>query len=252
MSILRPIIALGLVLLLSSCGRTSAPQGHRHSESEEIYHAGKGLQLSKALKDRLGIEMTEVEERTIGTTVTATAQVYRGAAEPGSRDGTYRTGFAYASATVPIDEIQGLKDGQAVTIRSHAASAVPQEARIHRLDDALRKTMGSAEVLLAIPDAEKRLTVGSFLMAEFSRPGGAAVIVVPRSALLRPVGGPCVYVQNSQNLLRTAVKTGTGDAQWVEIRDGLLPGDVVVSRGAHELWLIELRATQGGGGCGCQ
>jgi hypothetical protein len=212
----------------------------------EIYQPGKGLLLSKALKDSLGVEMTEAEERNIATTFTATAQVYRGADEPDSRDGAYRTGFAYASAAAAGEMAQALKVGQAITVRNHAPSAASQAARIHRLN------VGTAEVLLAIPDAEKRLAVGSFLTVEFTRHGSEGGIVVPRAALLRLVGGPCVYVQNSQHLLRTAVKIGATDAQWVEVRDGLLPGDVVVSRSASDLWLIELRATQGGGGCGCQ
>ena len=246
MRIGRPLIALGMGLLLASCGRPTAPKSGGASGTVEIYQPGKGLLLSKALKDSLGVEMTEAEERNIATTFTATAQVYRGADEPDSRDGAYRTGFAYASAAAAGEMAQALKVGQAITVRNHAPSAASQAARIHRLN------VGTAEVLLAIPDAEKRLAVGSFLTVEFTRHGSEGGIVVPRAALLRLVGGPCVYVQNSQHLLRTAVKIGATDAQWVEVRDGLLPGDAVVSRGASDLWLIELRATQGGGGCGCQ
>jgi hypothetical protein len=35
----------------------------------------------------------------------------------------------------------------------------------------------------------------------------------------------------------------------VEIKDGLLEGDQVVTRGAMDLWLVELRAVKGGQGC---
>jgi multidrug efflux pump subunit AcrA (membrane-fusion protein) len=34
---------------------------------------------------------------------------------------------------------------------------------------------------------------------------------------------------------------------WVEITDGLLAGDQVVTKPVQTLWLIELRATKGGG-----
>ena len=252
MKLLLSAAAVGLGLLLASCGRSISPPGASPPAGAGFYQPGKGLLLSKAMQDSLGVEMTEVEERTLGTSSTATAQVYRGAEEADSRDGAYRAGIAYASATVPAETARGMKSGQAVTVRAHAASATPRLARIHRLDDMLQKTMGTQEVLLAVPDPEKRLAVGSFLTVEFALDGNAAVIVVPRSAVLLPVGGACVYVRNSQHLLRTGIKTGSRDAQWVEIRDGLLPGDMVVSRGAADLWLVELRATQGGGGCGCQ
>jgi len=47
--------------------------------------------------------------------------------------------------------------------------------------------------------------------------------------------------------LRTAVKTGAEADDQVEITDGPSAGDRVVSTPVQALWLIELRATKGGG-----
>jgi multidrug efflux pump subunit AcrA (membrane-fusion protein) len=251
MKSLRYLLAVGLTLLLVSCGKQAATQ-NREPSGAEIFQDGKGLLISKELRQSLNVEMAAVEEQTIDGALIATAQIYRGADEPDSKSGGYRSGFAYASASVPAEAAQVLKTGQEIAVRPIQSSAPPLTARIHRLDDALRQSMGTVEILLAIPDAQHQLTIGTFLAAEFHRSGKEPVIVVPQSALLRPVGGPCVYVRNGQHLLRTAVKAGTTNADWVEICDGLLPGDEVVVRGANALWLIELRATQGGGGCGSQ
>ena len=45
------------------------------------------------------------------------------------------------------------------------------------------------------------------------------------------------------------VQAGAEGDGLVEIRDGLLSGDSVVTQGALQLWLIELRAVKGGQGC---
>lgn len=53
--------------------------------------------------------------------------------------------------------------------------------------------------------------------------------------------------KNGEHFLRTPNKAGANSGDLVEVLDGLLTGDVVVSKGAEQLWLIELRFTKGGG-----
>jgi multidrug efflux pump subunit AcrA (membrane-fusion protein) len=72
-------------------------------------------------------------------------------------------------------------------------------------------------------------------------------MVVPKSAVLASAEGNFVYVVNGEAYLRTAVKTGVEAEGLVEVTDGLLAGDVVVTRPVEKLWIIELRATKGGG-----
>ena len=74
-----------------------------------------------------------------------------------------------------------------------------------------------------------------------------AVAAIPQSALLRTTEGSFVYAVNGDAYFRTAVKTGAEVDGWIEITDGLLAGDQVVTRPVETLWLIELRATKGGG-----
>ena len=54
-------------------------------------------------------------------------------------------------------------------------------------------------------------------------------------------------VQNGDHLLRTPVTTGVENAEHVEITDGIYVGDVVATHPVETLYLIELRATKGGG-----
>jgi multidrug efflux pump subunit AcrA (membrane-fusion protein) len=56
-----------------------------------------------------------------------------------------------------------------------------------------------------------------------------------------------VYVLNGEAFLRTAVTTGARRGEFTEITDGLYSGDQIVVRPVETLYLIELRATKGGG-----
>ena len=107
--------------------------------------------------------------------------------------------------------------------------------------------LGDAEVIVSITNAGAKLSPGEFLAAVVSVPQNESVTVIPLSALLRCAEGSFVYALNGRAYFRTAVKTGAEAEGFVEITDGLFSGDVVVTQPVEKLWLIELRATRGGG-----
>ncbi len=80
-------------------------------------------------------------------------------------------------------------------------------------------------------------------------PGATGVPAIPESALLHTVRGEFVFVANGDWFLRTPVEAGAAAEGWVEIRDGLYEGDVVVAGGARALWLAEIQAVNGGVSC---
>jgi multidrug efflux pump subunit AcrA (membrane-fusion protein) len=75
------------------------------------------------------------------------------------------------------------------------------------------------------------------------------VTVIPRSALLRTSEGTFAYVVNGDAFYRTPIKLGAEAGGLLEITDGLLAGDAVVTKPVETFYLIELRATKGGGHC---
>ena len=100
--------------------------------------------------------------------------------------------------------------------------------------------MTQVEIVFAIPDNPP---VGSTISLTLRGPVSTGS-AVPQSALLRTATGTFVYVVNGANLLRTAVKLGANDSEYI---DGLYAGDVVATAGVEQLWLTELRLTKGGG-----
>ena len=107
--------------------------------------------------------------------------------------------------------------------------------------------IGDVEVLVGITNSAAGLKPGEFLAATIAIPRAQEVTVVAKPALLRAAEGTFVYTVNGDAFYRTAVTVGAESEGLVEIADGLLPGDLVVTQAVEKLWLIELRATKGGG-----
>jgi len=232
-----------LALTLVGCRQSPAPAGQEHDEAEEgaVYKEGHGLSFSPETKTAIGLELADAETREIAPNVPLTAQVYRAASEP-PRTGSYeKPGFSYASALLGPDIGRKLKAGDIV-------KTTEGEGRITRVDPTQEAGVGKVEILLEIPDPEARLRVGTFLPAEAAL-GKQEGVTIPASAVLETADGLYAYVQNGESFLRTPVTTGISDGQWIEITDGLYEGDVVAAKPVSSLYLIELRATKGGGHC---
>ena len=98
------------------------------------------------------------------------------------------------------------------------------------------------------PIRENTLKVGEFVSGSVIESGAEeTVLTIPRSAVLETATGKFAFVQNGDYLLRTPITTGAESAEYAEITDGIYAGDVVATKPVETLYLIELRATKGGG-----
>lgn len=222
--------------------------GGHHNHGEEAagarYAAGKGITLLDETREAIGLELAEAEERKLAPIVPLEAQVYRAADEP-SRPGREQTGSAYATAFVNSRLAEKLKGGESATLKTHDAS---YEARVWRIDPASKQAVNSVEAILQIPDPRNTLSVGEFASGFVAQSSAEeTVLTIPRSAVLETATGKFAFVQNGDYLLRTAITTGAENTDYAEITDGIYAGDVVATKPVETLYLIELRATKGGG-----
>lgn len=245
-----------LLLSVSGCGSHKAvnpsedqSQSEGHEDNIGNFQKGKGVLFSKETMNSLDIRMAEVGERDMESVVVATAQVYRSADETSSADGTFKTGHAYASAPIAVGMTNVVKESQRITIQMPNTNGDGGSAHLMRMDDSLKSAAQIVEALLEIPDPSNSLGVGSSIKTTFHRGNNQRAMAVPRSALLKTTEGEFVYVQSGKHLLRTAVKVGESNDEWVEIKDGLYAGDRVVTQPVMSLWQTELAATKGGQAC---
>ena len=63
--------------------------------------------------------------------------------------------------------------------------------------------------------------------------------------------GSFVYAVNDGFYLRTAVKVGAANEQFVELTEGVYAGDEIVVSPVQSLWMAELQLLRGGKACTC-
>lgn len=220
--------------------------GHGHGEeapSGASFKAGKGVIVTEETKKLLGIEVADVTERKMPNQIQFTVQVFGVKhhhlldQEDHSRCDVHCSGFVSTNAAAVV------KAGQPVELLK--STNAPFDGVVLAVQKAL--ALGESEVVIGVSNATAALKPGEFIPARINLPRDEAGAAIPQSALLRTSEGSFVYAVNGDAYFRTAVKTGSEADGWVEITDGLFAGDQVVTKPAQTLWLIELRATKGGG-----
>ncbi len=203
------------------------------------FKEGVGVRLEAETRAAIGLDVAEVEERSSPVELQLTAQVYREAHEASQNQGE-PAGFAYASAWVDPTDAKRLTPGLPLRIPGTTGTVL-------RVDRTMSSSGGRVEVLLQMKNGERAWRIGDFVPARPVLPEETSFTMIPREALLETAYGPFVYVVNGESFLRTAVTTGARRGDFTEITDGLYSGDEVVVRPVETLYLIELRATKGGG-----
>jgi len=229
------IVVAGLVTLLAGC----KPKTIESAEQAALvpqFSAKKGLLLPEATRRSLGLKIVEVSEHKVGATLSLQLRVYR-------TDG----GVALASGTVTPEQAKLLQAGQRLEARTSDGKAIT--AKVSGVNDQLQKATGATEVLVEISSAPEPLAVRDFLQATATLDSGESVATIPRSALLACSEGNFVYTVSGEHLVRTAVKVGASNGEWVEIKDGLYAGDQVALQPVMSLWMTELAAIKGGQAC---
>ena len=250
------MVFLGVTLaLLASCGhqegnshehKGEAHKDHDHEHEEESsasFKPGKGLVLPDETQQNIGLEVAEVMERTLPNQIHLTVQVF-GEKHHHKSDSEDHSGCdVQGSGFLSTNTAAAVRSGQPVQLLKD--SDKPLSGVVLAVQKAL--ALGESEILIGVSNATAMIKSGEFVPACISLPGRGSVLAIPESALLRTSEGTFVYVVNGEAYLRTAVKIGTQAAGWVEITDGLLAGDRIATKPVQALWLIELRATKGGG-----
>ena len=230
-------------------GESGASHAHSHGDdavsfSGATHKDGEGITLLDQTRKVLDIQVHEVEERALPRSVRFLARVFstgEGWALPAA---THPGRTLRASGTVPRPDAEVMRPGLPVQLTTASRSSLTGKIeRIEQIPGA------ENEVIVSFVPDSPQIGFGDFLQAAVHVAGDEKSAVVPRQAVVQGADSSFVYVVNGSAYLRTPIKTGAEAKDLVEVRKGLLAGDSVVTRGALDLWLIELRAVKGGQGC---
>jgi hypothetical protein len=249
------IPALLAAALLVGCGHKheegdghdhGKDDGHSHGDDAESFSGathkeGTGITLLDETRILLDIQTVEVQEQTLPRKLGFTARVFN----TGEAGGNSPMVDQQALGTISTNEIVLLRPGLPAQLQT--ASGVTVTGVIQQVSQPVANA--EAEVIAAFPSAITKLRQGDFVEVSVSVPDERSVIVVPREAVIKSATGNLVYAVNGDAYILTWVELGAEANGLVEVSDGLLPGDSVVTHGAMDLWLVELRAVKGGQGC---
>lgn len=199
------------------------------------YKTSHGLFVTEISARIIGLRMADVEEKSLPKALRFTAQVYD----------TAPTGKALASAWIPVSA------AEAVTAEIPVTAAEKRSAKVTQVSVLTATVNQKAEVLLELDDPGDALKIGQFLEITATLPAAADAVVIPKSAVLKTSEGTFAYVDNAGWKSRTPIKVGAEQGGMVEITDGLLSGDSVVTNPVMTLWMTELQLTKSGKACSC-
>ena len=91
-------------------------------------------------------------------------------------------------------------------------------------------------VWLMVDNPDGKLRAAMFVKAALLLAKNSDVLTAPRTAVLEEGGEKFVFVRTGDTFNRVDVQTGAEDDRNVEIKDGLVPGDDVVTQGQRELY----------------
>lgn len=220
--------------------------GHDHDHDEKVsgatFKPGEGVIVSDETQKILGLEIADVAEKNIPKLVQLHVQIFGESHRYLDADMDHAGCDVHGSGFLMPDQASLVEPKQPVTILTRSGQSL--EGFVLSVN---RTLQGETEVLVGVKEAATKLKEGDFATATIAIPRNKPSVVIPRSALLRTAEGDFAYTVHEDAFLKKSVNVGSETSEYVEIADGLSPGDKIVVKPVETLWLIELRVTKGGG-----
>ena len=218
-------------------------EDHEESPSGASFKPGKGITLTDETRKILNVEIADVTEEKLPQVIHFNVQIFSETHRFVNVKEFHSGCDIHGSGSLSPDKMAIVEPKQPVKL------VTASKETLEGFVVAVQKTLahGENEIIVGITTAGAKVKDGEFMTASITLPREEMVTVIPRSALLKTAEGAFVYALNGSAYYRTAVKVGSESDDKIEIIDGLFAGDQVVTKPVETLWLIELRATKGGG-----
>ena len=142
------------------------------------------------------------------------------------------------TVTVPSGEMAAVRVGQPLTFSTDALSNKIFTGKVMFINPGVNEADRSVKVVAEVDNASGELKGGLFVKGRILTGKRFGVIKIPRTALLTwdvPAKKAEVFVVNENIARRQAVHTGNISGDQVEVTSGLVPGQLVISRGGFNV-----------------
>jgi RND family efflux transporter MFP subunit len=132
-------------------------------------------------------------------------------------------------------DLARVREGMPVEITVKAYPKQVFRGKVIFISRTLDPTRRTAKVRTEIGNPREELKPGMLAEVRLVTGERPNVVLVPESAILDDVGRKLVYVENESGFVERDVKAGVSIGGKTEIKEGLKPGEIVVTRGTWEL-----------------
>ncbi len=139
-------------------------------------------------------------------------------------------------AEVYEEDVGKVKLDQTVRLRALGYPNESFEGKITFIGSELDPEKRTLPVWVTVRNPDGKLKPEMFAKVAVVLARNESVLSVPKEAILEAGGEKFVFVQTGDTFNRSDVQTGAEDDRFVEIKDGLVPDDVVVTDGKREIY----------------
>jgi membrane fusion protein (multidrug efflux system) len=132
---------------------------------------------------------------------------------------------------VPEREYRHIAKDQLVGIDIDALQGQRIIATVTRVSPVVDPQTGTFKITIEISDEGRRIKPGMFGRISIVYDQHANVLQIPRSAILEESGTTSVFVVEEDKAIRKVVQTGYSNSGMIEVTDGLMDNDQVVTVG---------------------
>lgn len=134
------------------------------------------------------------------------------------------------------EDVGKVKLDQTARIRALGYPNESFEGKITFIGSELDPDKRTLPVWVTVKNPDGKLKPEMFAKVAVVLGRNEGVLSVPKDAILEAGGEKFVFVQTGDTFNRSDVQTGAEDDRFVEIKDGLVPDDVVVTDGKREIY----------------
>lgn len=148
------------------------------------------------------------------------------------------TDSLYVSADIRENEwaAMSVKAGRELEVHAPAIPGRTFVAKVHYVGREVEVESNSLPLVATIENTDGLLRPGMFVRVSIPVSQSGDVVAVPSAAVMQHENDQFVFVSvNAETFRRVDVQTGISNEQWVEISNGVSPGDQVVAGGAFLL-----------------
>ena len=136
---------------------------------------------------------------------------------------------------VPEKQISRLRVGQESRLQIDALPGADFTGRIKRLSPVVDPGTGTVKVTVEMRDPSRRLRPGMFARVKIIYDVHENTVLAPKDAIMAEDRESAVFVVQDSIAVRRFVTIGYENTTHVEILEGLLPGDTLVTTGKSSL-----------------